>query len=107
MATARKFGAIQQVSVVLKGMLHRTNGTTGRKMQSIASKLGTISLKSGKAHSIHCNSQVIRVLSGRAWVTFGGEDVVVKCGEAVGLPAGEHQAVISSLDEHPVVFSIA
>lgn len=43
------------------------------------------------------------VLSGKAWVTVPGEDIVLSTGEFAMFFPGEHDALVSSLGEKPLV----
>ena len=79
------------------------------KTSAVPSKLRQpqgIYLKRGNVHSIRRESQVVRVLSGCAWITFDGQDVFLKRGEKTCLPPGEDTALISAMGNSPLVFSI-
>jgi mannose-6-phosphate isomerase-like protein (cupin superfamily) len=49
-------------------------------------------------------SQVFRVVSGTAWVSIDGEDIVLRTGEELKLSHGKYDAVISSADDDPLVY---
>ncbi len=48
----------------------------------------------------------IRVLSGSAWVTANGQDMIVKRGAVLQLPPSKESIVISSLNNTAVVYEI-
>jgi len=45
----------------------------------------------------------LRVLSGNAWVTAYGKDLVIRQGESAMLIPGEHDAVVTALGNLPLV----
>jgi hypothetical protein len=45
----------------------------------------------------------VRVLSGRAWVTLLGEDIILYQGESTLLKPGNDGAIVSSLSDSPLV----
>ncbi len=51
-------------------------------------------------------TQLIRVLSGCAWITLAGEDIFVPRGQEILLPAGRECLIISSPNSRPLVFEI-
>jgi len=50
--------------------------------------------------------QVIRVISGCAWITMNEEDIIVKSGERVTLYPGKYAPVISAVDNGQLVYEI-
>ncbi|HEX3050974.1 MAG TPA: hypothetical protein VHP83_09990 [Aggregatilineaceae bacterium] len=48
-------------------------------------------------HRLSCGGQVIRVISGQAWLTFNHQDRILEGGDEVRLPASSAKAVISNL----------
>lgn len=45
----------------------------------------------------------VRVLSGRAWVTLLGKDIILRQGESAVLKPGNDGAVVSSLSDVPLI----
>jgi hypothetical protein len=45
----------------------------------------------------------IRVLSGHAWVTLLGKDIILRQGESTALKPGNDGAVVSSLGNKPLI----
>lgn len=55
---------------------------------------------------IRSGQDVIRVVSGRAWITHEGTDTILYAGEQQRLSRGQHNAVIASVDGQPVVVEV-
>lgn len=53
-------------------------------------------LKPRQNHVIRANNQVLQVISGLAWVSNNGEDIIVKAGEAITLMKGSDAVVTVS-----------
>ncbi|NWG17739.1 MAG: hypothetical protein HXY41_14020 [Chloroflexi bacterium] len=51
-------------------------------------------------------NQVVRVLSGAAWVTLNQDDIIVKSGEKITLYPDKYPPVISALDNRQLVYEI-
>jgi hypothetical protein len=51
-------------------------------------------------------AQLIRVVSGSAWITLNGEDIIVNRGEEVRITPSEHPPVISGVNGRSVVYEI-
>jgi hypothetical protein len=66
----------------------------------------TVRLGAGSVRTLQRASQVIRVVSGCAWITLDGDDIVLCGGQAIRLVPGKHPAVISGPSDHPVVYEI-
>lgn len=60
----------------------------------------------GETSRIARAGQTLRVVSGCAWITFGGEDRIVLPGEDVLLEPGDDAAVVSALEETPLVYRL-
>lgn len=58
------------------------------------------------AHSLPARGQTLHMVSGRAWVTLDGQDLIALTGEHVTLTKSSDIAVISALGERPLVFEI-
>ena len=48
----------------------------------------------------------LRVVSGKAWLTHGGRDVVLRPGERAWLGGQDDVALVSSLGSQPVIFEL-
>ena len=49
-------------------------------------------------------SQLLHVVSGTAWVSMDGKDLIVYEGQEVKLSRGKYQAVVSNVGDEPVVY---
>ena len=63
-----------------------------------------IELMKGYVRDEKRESQVLRVVSGSAWVTMDGEDVVLKPGDEIKLSRGKYDAVVSATGDGPLVY---
>ena len=63
-----------------------------------------IELLKGYARSEKRHSQMLRIVSGTAWVSMDGEDRILQPGEELKLSHGKHQAVISATGDAPLVY---
>ena len=63
-----------------------------------------IELMTGYVRSEKRESQVLRIVSGTAWVSMDGEDVILQSGEELKLSHGKHQAVVSPAGHEPLVY---
>jgi hypothetical protein len=52
------------------------------------------------------NSRELRVVTGRAWVTHAGQDVVLGRGEAASVAPGRDLAVLSALGRWPLIVEV-
>jgi quercetin dioxygenase-like cupin family protein len=60
----------------------------------------------GDARSIERTGQTLCVLSGCAWITVDGLDLIVLAGEKIVLEPGIDPAVISALESQPLVYRL-
>jgi quercetin dioxygenase-like cupin family protein len=65
-----------------------------------------VSVNPGEVYHLHKQAQVVRVLSGSAWITFDMKDIVLRKGRNVYLPASEFPTLLSAVGQSPVVFEI-
>jgi mannose-6-phosphate isomerase class I len=65
-----------------------------------------VHLAPGTVQTLHRSAQIIRVISGCAWITYGGEDYVVNAGAEIVLKSGQDAVVIGSALSHSLVFEI-
>jgi len=59
-----------------------------------------------EAYQLPRQSSGVRVLRGRAWVTFAGRDTIMECSEELRLAPGRDYAVISSLGRSALVLEV-
>jgi hypothetical protein len=66
-----------------------------------------LALLHGEAIRVPKAAARMRVLSGKAWVTFNGEDVLLGSGEGLALPSKPRYApVVSAVGEEPLFFEM-
>jgi hypothetical protein len=63
-----------------------------------------IELMNGYVRSEKRESQVLRIVSGKAWVSMEGEDTILEPGQEFKLSHGKHQAVVSAVGDDPLVY---
>jgi hypothetical protein len=63
-------------------------------------------LNRGQARSIGRKAQFLRVISGVAWVTMGGEDTILSGDEEMTLEPHKSRAVITAVGENSVVTEV-
>ncbi len=51
-------------------------------------------------------SQVLQIRSGKAWVSFEGEDRVLECGDSLTIPRSRYGAVISATGHEALLFEV-
>lgn len=51
-------------------------------------------------------SQVLRVVSGTAWVTMDDKDFVLQEGDEVRLSRGKYGALVSTIGDEPLVYEV-
>ena len=51
-------------------------------------------------------SQVIHIVSGTAWVTMDGKDVILTEGEELRLSRGKYDAIVSTANNEPLVYEV-
>ena len=66
-----------------------------------------ICVQGRETHMLEARSQIVRVISGAAWISFDGRDFVVEAGQAIQLqPGGDNTAAICGLRRRPVIFEV-
>lgn len=65
-----------------------------------------LSIPKGEGYRLPPECRGIRVHQSRAWLTIGGEDKVVACGETVTFEPDRFGAVISSLEASPLLVEL-
>ena len=63
-----------------------------------------IELMKGYVRSEKRESQVLRVVSGTAWVSMDGKDILLEPGQEFKLSHGRNQAVVSPIGQEPIVY---
>ncbi|GAB4217571.1 MAG: hypothetical protein OHK0012_22400 [Synechococcales cyanobacterium] len=84
--------------------------------QTISSRLAT-TREAEREHTYHLIGQdhlrfpagiyVVRILSGKAWITHHQRDVTLKSGESVALVVTQKGSVLSPLGRHPLELAVA
>ena len=63
-----------------------------------------IELMKGYVRDEKRESQVLRIVSGTAWISMDGEDIVLKPGEEFKLSHGKYKALVSTATNEPLVY---
>ena len=63
-----------------------------------------IELMTGYVRSEKRESQLLRIVTGTAWVSMDGEDIVLGPGEELKLSHGRHSAIVSPTGTEPLVY---
>ena len=63
-----------------------------------------IELMKGFVRTEKRESQLMRVVSGTAWVSMDGKDMVLNPGEELKLSHGQYKAVVSAAGNEPLVY---
>lgn len=63
-------------------------------------------LTKGEVFRIPSTCQTVHILSGIAWLTLAGEDIILTAGEKVSLGSNQGMALLSALDEVPLLLEI-
>ena len=63
-------------------------------------------LSSGELHRIARGVRHVRVLSGNAWITEGGRDMIGTPGSCIQLAPARHSALVSGLGGQPLLFEV-
>ena len=63
-----------------------------------------IELLKGYVRDEKRESQVMRVVSGAAWISMDGEDIILQPGEELKLSHGKHKALVSPASDEPLVY---
>lgn len=63
-----------------------------------------VELMKGYVRDEKRESQVLRVVSGAAWVSMDGEDFILRTGEELKLSHGKHKALVSPANNEPLVY---
>lgn len=63
-------------------------------------------LEKGKVFRVPSACQQLHVLSGIAWLTVAGEDIILTAGEKVSLDSNQGFAILSVLGEVPLILEV-
>jgi mannose-6-phosphate isomerase-like protein (cupin superfamily) len=63
-----------------------------------------IELMTGYVRGEKRESQVLRIISGTAWVSMEGEDIILQAGDELKLSHGKHNALVSPTGNEPLVY---
>jgi mannose-6-phosphate isomerase-like protein (cupin superfamily) len=63
-----------------------------------------IELMKGYVRDEKRESQVMRIVSGTAWVSMDGEDIILNPGEELKLSHGKYKALVSPASDEPLVY---
>ena len=66
----------------------------------------TIQVNPGDVHRLDTAAQVVRIVSGSAWITYNGQDMVLRKGRNVYLPPTSMPSLMSAIGHNPVVFEV-
>ena len=64
----------------------------------------SVELMTGYVRDEKRESQVLRIVSGAAWVTMDGEDIILEPGDEFKLSRGKHKALVSPAGHDPLVY---
>ena len=62
-------------------------------------------LSKNHVHALKCAARALWVMSGSAWVTFDGQDIIVHSGNQIALTPVSDPVIISALCDHPLVYA--
>jgi hypothetical protein len=65
-----------------------------------------LALYGGELHRISHRARHLHVLSGTAWISSNGRDVVAERGSCVQLVRSRHSALVSALGGRPLLFEM-
>ena len=75
-----------------------------RKLKSLVPY--QVILQKGKVFRVPFRCRELHLLSGVAWLTVNGEDIILKSGETVSLPSNKGLAIISVLGNMPLTLEV-
>lgn len=71
-----------------------------------SSATDTIHLPAGETHHIERAGQRLWVVSGTAWISYGGHDYIVGSGDSLAITRGMHPAIASALRGRAVTYRL-
>jgi hypothetical protein len=63
-------------------------------------------LKKGELFRVPSGSKELHVLSGKAWITVAGEDIILNSGEKASLASNQGFAILSALGNMPLILEV-
>ncbi len=94
LALLNYLGSYLMPSRVLPQLFHN-------QAQSLVPEL--LTLKKGQVFCLPSIYQEIHVISGIAWLTFAGEDILLKGGEKAFFPFKKDSVILSALGDMPLI----
>jgi len=89
---------------------YRQNGFFRQTLAAFGQRLiewGTqLTLEAGEARRLNPLPPGIRILSGRAWLSWKGKDIVLNQGQEYRFQPGGDEPVISSVGRHKIVIEV-
>jgi hypothetical protein len=76
------------------------------KSQLNSSLILRLMLRHDEVFRLPVTSQGVQVVSGLAWLTVAGEDILLKNGERLWLLAGKEVALVSALGSAPLILEV-
>ena len=70
------------------------------------SRKDPIYLPAGETHHIDRTGQTLKVVSGTAWISYGGHDYIVGSDDTLAIPQGVHPAIASALRSTGVIYRL-
>jgi hypothetical protein len=61
----------------------------------------------GEVYRVPPAGQGVRILRGRAWVTYGGQDILLTRGDETHFASGQDAALVSAVGCAPLVIEVA
>lgn len=80
--------------------------TLKSQQTSLPTQKSQIRVGVNEIRKLESNAQTLHVVAGRAWLTYQGEDHVLRRGDAFSLKKRGSAAVISPIDEQPLVYEV-
>lgn len=65
-----------------------------------------LTLKKNEVVRVPLAAQKVQILSGTAWITVAGEDIILQAGEKAALPSQQDFAVLSALGDAPLIVDV-
>jgi hypothetical protein len=62
-------------------------------------------LSKNHVHALKCAARALWVMSGSAWITFDGQDIIVHSGDQIALTSNSDPVIISALGDHPLIYA--
>jgi hypothetical protein len=89
-----------------KGLAEQTGAYSQQTATPYSEHHSLIQLRGNATYQARRTAQVLKVITGCAWISFDGKDWIVRSGEEITLNPGLDAAVISRLSDSVLVFSM-